>query len=77
MVSAAAKGIVICKIGGPARNKRKGRKTVTKDTMIGVDLAKAVFQLHAASMIGQPKFRKKRSQQGFSEFAVEHPPAPS
>ncbi len=30
--------------------------------MIGVDLAKAVFQLHAASMTGQPKFRKKLSQ---------------
>ncbi|ETI62929.1 hypothetical protein C100_15285 [Sphingobium sp. C100] len=27
--------------------------------MIGVDLAKSVFQLHAASMTGEPKFRKK------------------
>jgi transposase len=30
-----------------------------KDTMIGVDLAKRVFQLHGASMTGQVKFRKK------------------
>lgn len=32
-----------------------------KDTMIGVDLAKNVFQLHGASMTGQLKFRKKLS----------------
>jgi hypothetical protein len=30
--------------------------------MIGVDLAKAVFQLHATSMTGQLKFRKKLSR---------------
>jgi transposase len=27
---------------------------MSKDIMIGVDLAKNVFQLHAASMTGQP-----------------------
>jgi hypothetical protein len=27
--------------------------------MIGVDLAKSVFQLHGASMTGDVKFRKK------------------
>ena len=32
---------------------------MTKDTMIGVDLAKSVFQVHGASMTGQVKFRKK------------------
>jgi len=48
---------------------------VTKDTMIGVDLAKSVFQLHGASMMGQPKFRKKLSRQGFAEFMVKQPPA--
>jgi transposase len=48
---------------------------VTKDTMIGVDLAKAVFQLHAASMTGQLKFRKKLSRQSFAKFMTEHPPA--
>lgn len=49
--------------------------TVTKDTMIGVDLAKAVFQLHAASMTGEPIFRKKLSRQSFAKFMAEQPPA--
>ena len=48
---------------------------MTKDTMIGVDLAKSVFQLHGASMTGQPKFRKKLSRQGFAEFMSKQPPA--
>lgn len=43
--------------------------------MIGVDLAKSVFQLHGASMTGQPKFRKKQSRQGFAEFMSKQPPA--
>jgi hypothetical protein len=37
--------------------QRRGRQM--KDTMIGVDLAKSVFQLHGASMTGQLRFRKK------------------
>ena len=48
---------------------------MTKDTMIGVDLAKNVFQLHAASMTGQPQYRKKLSRQSFSKFMAEQPPA--
>jgi transposase len=48
---------------------------VTKDTMIGVDLAKNVFQLHAASMTGQLQYRKKLSRQSFSKFMTEQPPA--
>lgn len=48
---------------------------MTKDTMIGVDLAKSVFQLHGASMTGQLKFRKKLSRQGFAEFMFRQPPA--
>ena len=43
--------------------------------MIGVDLAKNVFQLHAASMTGQPKFRKKLSRQNFIKFMADQPPA--
>ena len=43
--------------------------------MIGVDLAKSVFHLHAASMAGEPKFRKKLSRQSFSRFMAEQPPA--
>src|SRR5690554_3557880 len=48
---------------------------MTKDTMIGVDLAKSVFQLHGASMTGQPKFRKKLSRQGFGKFMAKQSPA--
>lgn len=46
-----------------------------KDTMIGVDLAKSVFQLHATSLTGELKFRKKLSRQGFVRFMKEHGPA--
>lgn len=48
---------------------------MTKDTMIGVDLAKNVFQLHGASRTGQPKFRKKLSRQSFPRFMAEQPSA--
>lgn len=48
---------------------------MTKDTMIGVDLAKNVFQLHAASMTGQPRFCKKLSRQNFLGFMAKQPPA--
>jgi transposase len=43
--------------------------------MIGVDLAKAVFQLHAASMTGQLRFCKKLSRQSFLKFMAEQPRA--
>jgi transposase len=43
--------------------------------MIGIDLAKNVFQLHAASMTGQSKFRKKLSRQSFARFMAEQPPS--
>ena len=43
--------------------------------MIGVDLAKNVFQLHAVSMTGQPKFCKKLSRSGFAKFMGEHTPS--
>ena len=46
-----------------------------KDTMIGVDLAKSVFQLHGASMTGQLKFRKKLTRFQFRQFMAEHAPA--
>jgi transposase len=46
-----------------------------KDTMIGVDLAKSVFQLHGASMAGHVKFRKKLSRLQFRKFMTDQPPA--
>lgn len=42
-----------------------------KDTMIGVDLAKRVFQLHGASMAGHVKFRKKLTREQFRRFMSE------
>lgn len=44
-----------------------------KDTMIGVDLAKRVFQLHGASMVGDVKFRKKLTRDQFRAFMAQHP----
>jgi transposase len=41
--------------------------------MIGVDLAKRVFQLHGASMTGQVKFRKKLTREQFRRFMSDHP----
>jgi transposase len=46
-----------------------------KNTMIGVDLAKSVFQLHGASMMGELRFRKKLSRAQFRKFMGDHPPA--
>ncbi len=44
-----------------------------KDTMIGVDLAKNVFQFHGASMIGELQFRKKLSRGRFLLFMGSQP----
>lgn len=39
-----------------------------KDTLIGIDLAKNVFQLHGASMTGDVQFRKKLVRSQFLRF---------
>ena len=44
-----------------------------KDMMIGVDLAKSVFQLHGATMAGQVRFRKKLSRGQFRAFMAAQP----
>jgi transposase len=46
-----------------------------KDTMIGVDLAKSVFQLHGATMLGHLKFRKKLTRTQFRQFMSIQPPS--
>ena len=46
-----------------------------KDTMIGVDLAKNVFQLHGATMTGDVKFRKKLMRGQFLRFMAGQIPA--
>jgi transposase len=46
-----------------------------KNTMIGVDLAKNVFQLHGTSMTGEVKFRKKLVRGQFLRFMADQAPA--
>ncbi len=41
--------------------------------IIGVDLAKNVFQVHGATADGQPAFRKKLSRPQFARFMANHP----
>lgn len=41
------------------------------DTMIGVDLAKSVYQIHGASMTGEVMFRKKLTRPQFLKFMSE------
>ncbi len=48
---------------------------MTMETMIGIDLAKNIFQVHGTSMTGQIMFRKKLSRQRFHTFMAEHPAA--
>lgn len=45
------------------------------DTMIGVDLAKSVFQVHGASMNGEMRFQRKLSRPAFCKFMAQQPPA--
>ena len=42
-------------------------------SIIGVDLAKNVFQLHGAAADGTVLFRKKLSRPQFQRFMSEHP----
>jgi len=44
-----------------------------KDMMIGVDLAKRVFQVHGVSVAGQVKFRKKLTREQFHAFMAQQP----
>ena len=46
-----------------------------KDTIIGVDLAKRVFQVHGATMAGQLMFRRKLSRGQFRVFMAAQPAA--
>src|SRR3546814_3647201 len=45
--------------------------TMSIDTMIGVDLAKSVFQVHGASMNGEIQFQRKLSRQRSEEHTSE------
>jgi len=43
-----------------------------KNRIIGVDLAKNIFQLHIASMTGEVLFKKKLSREKFKVFMQDH-----
>ena len=45
------------------------------DVIIGVDLAKSVFQLHGATATGEVLFRKRLSRAQFRQFMSDHPAA--
>ena len=45
-----------------------------KDSIIGVDLAKNVFQVHGAAADGSVVFRKKLSRPQFARFMADQPP---
>ena len=46
---------------------------MSENIIIGIDLAKNVFQLHGARQDGQVLFRKKLSRPQFAKFCAEHP----
>ena len=46
-----------------------------KATIIGIDLAKRVFQVHAAAKDGRPVLRKKVSRARLLGFLAQQPPA--
>lgn len=46
-----------------------------KDTMIGVDLTKRVFQVHGAKMRGEVEFRRKLTREQFRAFMVAQAPS--
>lgn len=47
---------------------------MTTNTMIGVDLAKHVFQVHGASLAGEVLFRRKLSRTQFERFMAQQRP---
>lgn len=48
-----------------------------RPSIIGVDLAKNVFQLHGAAADGTVLFRKKLTRPQFQRFIAEQPQCPS
>lgn len=48
---------------------------MTTATMIGIDLAKNIFQIHGASVNGELQFRKRLSRIQFRKFIAGQPAA--
>jgi transposase len=56
------------------KHKLKERASIEEVTIIGVDLAKNVFQVHGASADGSVLFRKKLSRPEFARFMAQQSP---
>lgn len=54
------------------RPPRHGKDGKISDMIVGVDLAKDVFQLHGATADGRPVFRKKVPRQQFLRFLAAY-----
>jgi len=65
-------GIKVCHSGDVESTKLE-EASMNEVTMIGVDLAKSVFQAHGATATGEPVFRKKLSRGQFLKFLSEQP----
>ena len=57
---------------GPQNGKEA---SVEKATLVGVDLAKNVFQVHGAAADGTVLFRKRLTRPQFHRFMADHPAA--
>jgi transposase len=55
------------------RSPRKERASKTEVTIIGIDLAKRVFQVHGAAADGSAVFRRKLSRARLLPFLAQQP----
>ena len=63
-----------CAILVVSKHKLKERASMGEVSIIGVDLAKNVFQVHGAAADGSVLFRKKLSRPQFARFMADQPP---
>ena len=68
-------GIEVCHAGDIALPATEEKASMEKATIIGIDLAKRVFQMHGATQDGRPVFRKKVSRAQFLGFLAKQSPA--
>jgi transposase len=68
-------GIEVCHAGDVALPATEEKASMEKATIIGIDLAKRVFQLHGATADGRPVLRKKVSRGQLLSFLAKQPRA--
>ncbi len=66
-------GIAECQSCGVQDHRNEKGASVEKATIIGVDLAKNVFQVHGAAADGTVLYRKKLTRLQFHRFMAEQP----